>query len=59
MSDKFGEIWKSLGLCLMCLVLEMTADSKNLWDFLPCMSLIKVALEKLNVCLRKGISVFF
>ena len=34
---------------LTCFVLEMTADSNNLWDFLQYMGLIRVAWEKLNV----------
>ena len=33
MSAKLAEIWKDPGLCLMDLVLEMTADSNNLRDF--------------------------
>ena len=31
--------------------LYMTADSRNLRDFLQCMGLIKVAWEKSNMCL--------
>ena len=30
----------------------MTGDSNDLQDFLQCMALIRVAWERLNVCLR-------
>ena len=33
MSVKLGDIWKNPGLCLMCSVLEMNADSNNLQIF--------------------------
>ena len=36
------------------LFLEMTAESNNLRDFLQCVGLIKVAWEKLKVCLRSN-----
>ena len=38
----------------MLFVLEMTADSNNLLNFLQCMGLIRVASEKLKVCLRSN-----
>ena len=34
---------------------KMTANSSSLRDFLRCMGLIRVALEKLNVCLSSNI----
>ena len=33
----------------MWFVLEITANSSNLWDFLQCMGLITVDWEKLKV----------
>ena len=38
----------------MWFVLEITADSNNLPDFLQCMDLIRVAWVKLKVCLRSN-----
>ena len=40
---------------MMCLEWEMFADSNSRRDFLPCMDLIKVAREKLRVCLKSNI----
>ena len=45
MSAKYGEIWEKHGRCLTWLVLEMTADSESLQDFLQCMGLIRLAWE--------------
>ena len=38
----------------MWFVSEITADSNNLPDFLQYIGLIRVALEKLKVCLRSN-----
>ena len=38
----------------MWLIIEMTVDSNNLRDFLQFTCLIRVAWEKLKVCLRSN-----
>ena len=43
-SAKEGEFWKNSVLCIICLLLEMTAYSNNLRDtFMQCMGLIKIS----------------
>ena len=42
------------GGCFIRFVLEMTADSNSLWDFLQCMGLIRVAWGNLNVYLSSN-----
>ena len=50
----WGEIWQKPVHCFIWFVLEMTADSSSLQDFLQCMALTRVASEKLNVCLSSN-----
>ena len=50
MPVKYGEIWLKVCRCLMCTILEMTADSNSLRDFSQYRGLIQVASEKLKVC---------
>ena len=58
-SFMYGEIWSKTERCFIWLVLEMTADSCGLRDFLQCMGLIKMTWEKIEcvwalICGRNG-----
>ena len=53
-SDRYGEIRQKSGRCFIWFVLEMTAGSCSLRDFLQRMGLIMFTWEKSDMCLSSN-----